>query len=456
MRQESFVARVIRGAGILSIAFLIAAIGSRPAAALPSFARQTGQPCSSCHLGFPELTPAGRAFKLNGYVWGGGTSHLPPLSIMLQPAFTATAKGQPGGAAPDYGPNDNLALQQGGLFYGGAIDPAIGLGAFAQATYDSASGRIGWDNTDIRLAGNGKSKGQTLVYGLTLNNNPSVEDVWNTTPAWRFPYISSNLAPKPAAGTLIEGAQAQQVLGAGGYLWWNDLVYVELSGYRSLSKNTLMALGTDSTGTSSIAGVEPYWRVAVEPKWGSNSWEFGSFGLAGSLYPQRMSGFGTDSYLNYGFDTQYQFIGPHNAVSLEASWVRQNADWNASLASGLVANPSDTLGSVNAKASYLYNQKIGASIGWFDLYGTSDPGLYAPAPISGSANGSPNSNGLTFELDYYPFNNGGPSIWPWLNAKIGLQYVMYNKFNGGTHNYDGFGRSAGDNNTILAFAWVAF
>ena len=40
--------------------------------------------------------------------------------------------------------------------------------------------------------------------------------------------------------------------------------------------------------------------------------------------------------------------------------------------------------------------------------------------------------------------------------KFGLQYVHYNKFNGAASNYDGAGRNAGDNNTIFAYAWLAF
>ena len=34
---------------------------------IPSFSRQTKLPCSACHYGFPQLTPFGRLFKLNGY-----------------------------------------------------------------------------------------------------------------------------------------------------------------------------------------------------------------------------------------------------------------------------------------------------------------------------------------------------------------------------------------------------
>lgn len=40
------------------------------ARAIPAFAAQTGEPCSACHIGFPQLTAHGRLFKLQGYVAG--------------------------------------------------------------------------------------------------------------------------------------------------------------------------------------------------------------------------------------------------------------------------------------------------------------------------------------------------------------------------------------------------
>ncbi|THD46961.1 MAG: cytochrome C, partial [Bradyrhizobium sp.] len=51
-----------------------------PAQALPSFARQTGQPCGTCHTDFPALTPYGRRFKLLGYTTGGGEFRTTPFS----------------------------------------------------------------------------------------------------------------------------------------------------------------------------------------------------------------------------------------------------------------------------------------------------------------------------------------------------------------------------------------
>ena len=440
----------------LSVIFFGFKFFPNPATALPSYARQTGLPCAACHLGFPELTPAGRAFKLNGYVQSGGESKLPPISVMLQPTYTHTESGQPGGAAPHFGPNNNITVQQTSLFYGGAISSELGIGAFAQGTYDSASRRFGWDNVDIRFARTATAGDTNFVYGLTLNNNPTAQDLWNTTPVWRFPYMGSSLAPTPAAASLIEGGLGQQVLGLGAYTFWNNLVYAEVSGYRSLSKRTQTFLGVDTGGESNLDGVSPYWRVAIEPSWGKNTLEVGTFGLSSSLFPQRITSNGTDKRTNVGVDAQYQFIGERDAISLQASWIHEFQDWNASQPLGFTANAHNTLRSFNAKASYLYQQTVGASVGYFNINGTTDAGLYAPGAIGGSANGSPNSSGWVAEIDYLPFNNGGPSFWPWLNAKLSLQYIAYKKFNGGTTNYDGFGRNASGNNTLLLAGWIAF
>jgi hypothetical protein len=50
---------------------LVIALSPRHAVSLPLYARQTGQPCATCHTAFLELTPFGRRFKLGGYTLGG-------------------------------------------------------------------------------------------------------------------------------------------------------------------------------------------------------------------------------------------------------------------------------------------------------------------------------------------------------------------------------------------------
>src|SRR6185312_11335296 len=65
-------------AAAILLAFL--AIGYfSSAVALPSYARQTGQPCGTCHTDFAGLTPYGRIFKIQGYTAGGGPFRTTPF-----------------------------------------------------------------------------------------------------------------------------------------------------------------------------------------------------------------------------------------------------------------------------------------------------------------------------------------------------------------------------------------
>src|SRR5215470_15549344 len=118
----------------------------RRAVSLPLYARQTGQPCATCHTAFWELTPFGRRFKLGGYTLGGGDWQGPPFAVMLQPTFTNTQTAQPGGAGPGFGVNNNFVMQEMSLFTGGRITD--NLGAFIQGTYGGVEHRFHWDNTD--------------------------------------------------------------------------------------------------------------------------------------------------------------------------------------------------------------------------------------------------------------------------------------------------------------------
>jgi hypothetical protein len=190
----------------------------------------------------------------------------------------------------------------------------------------------------------------------SANNNPTVQDVWNTIPAWRFPYISSTLAPMPTASTFIEGVYAQQVVGVSAYTFLDDMLYVELGAYRPLSTRTQLALGVDTTGQSPISGIAaPYWRVAVEPNFGINSLEIGTFGLRSNVLPMGMSSAGTDSFTDIGVDTQYQYLGDPHTVTLRASWIHENRNLGASKALGLSDNSHDVLRSLNASVSYIYD-----------------------------------------------------------------------------------------------------
>ena len=196
---------------------IIVVFMSSNAYSIPSFARQTNLPCSACHYVFPELTPFGRLFKLNGYTMTGIKTiestykedqtnlkilNMLPISAMIQGSYNKTAKTVPG-TQPDV----MEFPQQFSLFVAGEISP--NFGSFIQVTYDDQSGSFGLDNTDLRFADHTSLAGNDLLYGISLNNGPTIQDVWNSTSAWGFPYFGSDAAPAPSAGTLIDGATAK-------------------------------------------------------------------------------------------------------------------------------------------------------------------------------------------------------------------------------------------------------
>lgn len=438
-----------------------------PARAVPSFARQTGMPCATCHTTFPQLTPFGRLFKVNGYTMSSGQSRLPPLAAMAQPSFTHTAKDQEPKAAPGFDENNNVALTQASLFYAGRLfgpyaetlfGPELGswanhVGTFIQGTYDGVGHDFAWDNSEIRVAGNTTAFGKPLVFGGYVNNNPTLQDLWNTTPAWSFPFSSSGLAPTPAAAPLIAGGVSQQVLGTGAYAMLADLLYLEVGGYSTLSASTQKSLGVDPEGETEIDGLAPYWRVAAEHNWGVHNLEIGTYGLAARTFPGRDSSEGRDRLTDVGLDAQYQYLSARNDVTVLLNAIHEGQDWrHASQPLGLASHGFDNLWTGSATVQYLFDKTYGADVQYFATWGDGDPLLY-----SDSRKGSPDSAGWLFELDYLPLNRrGGPKFWPMSNAKLSLQYIHYTRFDGSSTNHDGEGRNASDEDTLYLELWLAF
>lgn len=461
-------------------AFGVLFVTTHPAVAVPSFARQTGMACEACHTVFPELTHFGRMFKANGYILDNvkqvqdvnskkqqllELASIPPLSIMLQISYTQLKQPLPDLAnvnVPGEAQNGTVGFpQQFSLFYAGKIAPNVG--AFVQATYDNAGGTFGIDNTDIRYADMRiLPDDRSLVYGVSLNNNPTVQDLWNSTPAFGFPYVTSNALVSPLAATQIDGPLAQEVAGLTAYAFWNESVYAEVGGYRSAKQgvtNSLTGAAGPLDGTTSnvISGVAPYWRVAYEHNWGPHSIEAGLYGLDVKLLPGGSPSAPAplespyNRFKDVAEDIQYQYIGDEHIVTAQATRIHESMELAGSFASGAAANPSEELTTTRFWATYYYRRRIGATAQYFQTTGSSDSSLYpAPAPgaagVITSANGAPTTRGWLAEANYLP----------WLNTKLSLQYTVYTKFNGGSSNYDGVGRSASANDTLYLLLWFSY
>lgn len=436
------------------------------ARALPSFARQTSLSCTACHLDYPELTPVGRQFKLGGYTMSSDTSKMPPFAVMLLPSFTHTARSQAGGAAPGFRDNNNFALTQASVFYAGRLfGPYAGslfgqdfaavvdkIGIFSQVAYDGIAKTWAWDNVELRFAESGKLGGHAASYGFYANNNPTMQDPWNSTPVWNAPFSSSGLAPTPAAAPMLDGGFAQQVAGAGAYAMFDGKLYVDLAAYHTLGSRLQKSLGVDPTVEAQIGGLAPYWRVAAQQTVGGGVLEFGTFGMASRTYPERDGSAGRDRIVDVGLDTQYDLSFGKNDLSANLSWIHERQTWTASEALGLAANPVDTLRSRKATVHYLRDQTYGLTGQYFAVSGNTDTVRFGD-----SRTGSPNSSGFMLQADFLPLNKGGgPRVWPKSNVKITVQYVAYRKFDGARTNYDGAGRNASDNNTLYLETWFAF
>lgn len=398
-----------------------------------------------------------------------------PLAVMAWPLTYTNYKNKAANpTSPPNSINDNDWLPgQFSLFVAGQY--YCNIGGFTQMTYDRSSQTFHWDNTDIRYARTSSIDGIPVVYGVTVNNNPTVQDVWNTGPGWGFPYITSEVAPAPSAHTMLGGAGAwgQLVGGAGGYVWVNNMFYAELTSYGALDPRTLTTFGIDPTASSRFSGGAPYWRLAVEKNWDKNSLMVGTFGMYADVTPTNGSlGLGgipqalalpgrADPFLDVGADAQYQWIGEEHIFSLRAAyiWERQRLSVENNplilAQTGSPTNPTDTLNDVNINASYIWDRKISFTAGYFATWGSSDAGLYGAT----SPNNSPNSAGWNFDLAYLPFMNGGPDVWPWFNARIGVQYTHYDEFNG-TSGYstaaNGSLVKANGNDTVFLYTWLMF
>ena len=448
--------------GLFAVLFL-PFMTSEPARAVPSFAAQTGQPCSACHVGGfgPQLTPLGRAFKIGGYTQIGGEgplSHI-PLAAMAIGSFTHTSTAQPNAAAPDFGRNNNVALDQVSVFFAGRLNDY--MGAFVQGTYDGVGHAFALDNTDLRLTAPLALKDTDLRVGLSVNNGPTVQDPYNSTFAWIFPFASSALAPTPTAQPLLTGGLIGNSMGSTIYAWYDRSLYLEAGLYNTYGLTLLKVTGA-ALGPGGTSNPAPYGRIAYEWNWAGQSAHVGGLVLHSNLNPATGNltvdgSFGRDSYTDWAVDAGYQFLGDGTHVAtIDGIFTHERQNLVGSAGLGTSSQPGNHLDQVRISLAYWYQRTYGLNFGWQNTWGNANPALYAPAPVTGSANGKPNSDAFLLEADWVPFGKEDSWAGPLANLKIGLQYTIYTEFNGGGRNYDGFGRNASDNNTLFLYAWLAF
>ena len=451
--------------------------------AVPSFSRQTGWSCATCHTSYPQLTPMGRIFKLMGYTTTnlqpqqkveakvGNVVHLllpriSQFSIFVQAADTHVAGGQAVLGRPSrasggpVGGNNNLQVpKQVSLFYAGEITPHVG--DFLHITYSGNSGGFSFDDSSIvRAQAWSLGHYDTLITGVDVNNTPSATDLWNTSTDWQAPFFSSNYtaagevpttfiaASQGASFPLIGlGAYAADIVGPNRANWF----YAEADAYNN-SQGTGNAPnggifsengGNQMGAFGQLAGTAPYLRLAYQHDWSDWNWEVGTYDMWSRVYANPTSS-AVDRFYDYDLDSQLQWldINDNDNVTVRANLIHEDANFAASDVGVGSSDSHGQLNTFNLNATYWYHDEYGAQGGFQDVTGTANSNFWG-GTLYYSANGSPNTTDEWVEASYLP----------WWNTRLSVRYTVFNKFRGLTGNN---GVSPSKFNTIELLAWIAY
>lgn len=419
--------------------------------ALPSFTRQTGVACTQCHTQSfgPNLTPFGRDFKLGGYTMDGGSgtnAKIPPISAMVLGSFTNTQKDQdPSTLQPGYKKNNNFTFDEASLFYAGRIYGKVG--ALSELSYDGYANRLGLGGTDIRFADQLDIGDTPITYGISLNNSPTIQDLWNTS-KWGFPYTGTGVQPGVGSTALIDGALDSQVGGATAYTMIDNLLYLEAGAYGSFSSNAQRGFGIGAPDRLALASPAPYWRVALQKDWKGHYFALGHYGMIADAVPGRDNSNGANHYTDIAFDATYQYMAnPKHIFEVKTTYIYEDQKLSADRAAASdPATGNTNLNTYKLNLAYTFDQTYGVTFAYNNISGSRGP-IFVDGIDTGQSR--PNSNFYTAELVYVPFGKSTSPLYPWLNLRTSLQYIGYSQANGNR-------AQAQDNNTFMINGWLAF
>lgn len=412
---------------------LLAALFAGQAQAVPSYARQTGQECAACHIGAfgPQLTPFGIKFKLGGYVDSDGKAGKVPLSAMVVAEYNRYKE-------PDANGNlvtsSSLGIAESSVFLAGKLTDH--LGSFVQVTNNGVEHKTSIDQADLRLTGNmDVGMGKEALIGLSINNNPTVQDPFNTLSVWGFPYTSSEHdGMHYPGGDLVSASSELRVLGVSAYALVDDSIYAELGMYNTLSPHMQSRLGLGKTDGEEFGRINnaPYWRVGYMKDLRTSAWTVGVLGFSGDI-KDRVSGDSMNKFRDFGLDASYMFLGNReHVVTVNGSYLKEH-----STTPGDDGDVSNSTKNYRLAGSYHFMNTYGATLGYFK---------------TSSEDHSTDNRGYIYQLDWTPW--GKESSWasPWANLRVGLQYVTF-KVDAET---EAAGGKPGDKNNMRVFAWTSF
>ncbi len=479
--------------------------------ALPSFARQTGWSCATCHTSFPQLTPMGRMFKLMGFT----TTNLQPqqkieakvgnqvrlflprisqFSVFVQASATNVAGGQQvlgGSSATRAGgsavtSNNNIeAPQQVSLFYAGALSTHVG--DFMHITY-SGGGGFGFDDSSVvHTHAYSLGRNNTLIVGEDVNNTPTAMDVWNTSTDWNSPFYYSDYTAYGSVPTSFIGSSpgaAFPLIGVGAYvadifganranwLYFDADVYHNSEGigtapnsggaFNAGGTNADNVPGTNATGnpvyyvnSGQLASDAPYIRLAYQHDWSKWNWEVGTYDMWSRVYVNPTAPAGAvNQFDDYDLDSQLQYlnINTNNNLTLRVNDIYETQKFADPTLYGDSSVSSGHLNTLNLSATYWWHDEYAAQGGFQSTTGTANALYWGTGATS--ANGHTalwSSNGSPNSTDEWV----EASYLPWWNMRFSVRYTMFNKFRGLT-GATAATPSASKFNTVELLAWFSY
>lgn len=462
--MERYFERVLL-VGFAAMALAMATPGG--AWAIPSFARQTGLSCATCHTVFPHLTPFGRSFKLHGYTTTNAKliealktyfkddtvsskrvalqiSHIPMVSVRLASRWNDQAGGDgvvpkgkvTGGqgfisAPAGYGGNDVFNLLAGSSMYiAGEITPDMGTFLEFGGVNDDG-GTFGMGMFDLALVSSDHTlAGQNFVYGIRAEDGMGAGDPSNTVGTWGLTASLMGLSTHNTLfdpGTaMMEGGELFAMLGS----FYQGGLYASVGAYRPSANQTMNSyvqgsVASDGSFDGTDGGANGYLRLSYYlPPIGNDLYtEIGTFGYLGRL---NMTASQTaalanpgyvDNYSDYGVDLQAQYISDKNLVELFALFQNQKdgAFYGVDEFTGLPGNgEAVSRQGLGLKADYYYDGTIGC---------------YAKYLYQASVQlKDMNLSGGTVGLSYFP----------WENVNLRLEETMFAEYNIGAAQYGSY------------------
>ena len=429
--------------GALLLCLLGASWVTSTASAVPLFSRQTAQPCGRCHASAPELNTFGRRFKLAGYTFESKKYKPIPLSILALTNYTHTREGvKPSPHNADS--NDNVRTQFVNAYTGGVITKSAG--ALVQGTYEGDRRKVALGNVDVRYVHDTHIGNESVLFGLAIHNDPGRQDPWNTGLNRTWPYFKSDLEPTPRNGLVLDRALSRRVVGASGYGFVNDSLYLELGTYLPLGGDARNAVNVRS-GTE-LENPALYLRAAREFKLRRGALSIGVAYLDAKVQK-------SESRFPYNardllVDVLYQRKMPPHLFSFSASYAHEFLDTGSARSRGQAGSDSNHLDRYDLWGKYVYKSSYGFGLGFRGIHGSKDRLFFE------TSDGRPDTGTLRVDLYWNPLNKRPPKFYPWVRTRFGIQYAHFVTFDGRADDSDGNGRDAKDNDTVQIYWGLVF